>query len=262
LTRIIEKRRSLHKQVAKHQKENRTLKLHLGQLQALANIGLNTTMMAHEINNLLTPLTNYADLALKNPEDKALTEKVLQKTLYNSQHASEVMASIIAMTKKDAEKKTDVRLLELVEEIFTCLCRDFSKDSINVQIQIPRELTVYGIGIQLQQMLMNLILNAREAMLGNGGVLKITAEQNKNTVIIEVSDTGCGISNGELGKIFEPFFTTKTSSESQPEITGSGLGLSFCKKVIDSHNGKITVESEPAKGSTFKIVLPFSGRVI
>jgi len=247
--------------VAKEQKENRTLTLQLGQLQAHANIGLNTTMMAHEINNLLTPLTNYAALALKNPEDKALTEKVLQKTFNNSRRACEVMASILAMTKKDTEKKTDSPLLELVEEIFTCLCRDFSKDSISVQIQIPRELTIYGIGIQLQQMLMNLILNAREAMLG-GGVLKIKAEQNKDSVIIEVSDTGCGIAKEELGKIFEPFFTTKTSSESQPEITGSGLGLSFCKKVIDSHNGTITVESEPAKGSTFKIVLPVAGRVI
>ncbi len=261
MTRIIEKRRSLHKQVAKQQNENRTLKLQLGQLQALANIGLNTTMIAHEINNLLMPLTNYAALALKNPEDKALTEKVLQKTFNNSQRACEVMASILAMTKKDAEKKTDVRLLDLVEEIFTCLCRDFSKDSIRVQIQIPSELTVHGIGIQLQQMLMNLILNAREAMLGSGGVLKIKAEQNKDSVIIEISDSGCGIKKENLNKIFEPFFTTKTSSESQPEITGSGLGLAFCKKVIDSHNGTITVESEPGQGSTFKIVLAVGGQV-
>lgn len=248
--------------MVKEQNENRTLKLQLGQLQALANIGLNTAMMAHEMNNLLTPLTNYADLALKNPEDKALTEKVLQKTLHNSRRACEVMSSILAMTKRDAETKSDVRLLDLVEEIFTCLCRDFSKDSINVQIHIPGELRVYGIGIQLQQMLMNLILNAREAMLGNGGVLKITAEQNRDSVIIKVSDSGCGIAKEELDKIFEPFFTTKTSSENQPEITGSGLGLAFCKKVIDSHNGTITVESGPAKGSTFKIVLPAAGRVI
>jgi len=262
LTRIIEKRRSLHKQVARQQNENRTLQLQLGQLQALANIGLNTTMIAHEINNLLTPVTSYADLALENPEDKALTEKALQKTLHNSQRACEVMTSILAMTKKDTEKKSEVRLLELVEEIFSCLCRDFSKDSISVQIQIPGELTVYGIGIQLQQMLMNLILNAREAMLGSGGILKITAEQNIDSVIIEVSDSGCGIEKENLSKIFEPFFTTKTGSENQPEITGSGLGLAFCKKIIDSHNGTITVESGPSKGSVFKIVLPAAGRVI
>ena len=248
--------------MAKQKKENSELKLQFGQLQALANIGLNTTMMAHEINNLLTPLTNYAALALKNHDDKALTEKVLQKTFHNSRRASKVMTSILAMTKKDAEENSNVGLLNLVEEIFTCLCRDFSKDSISVQIEIPRALKVYGIGIQLQQVLMNLILNAREAMLGSSGVLKIAAEQKKDSVYIEVSDTGCGIAKENLGKIFEPFFTTKTSNENQPEITGSGLGLSFCKKVIDSHNGTITVESEPAKGSTFKIVLPVAGRVI
>lgn len=261
MTRIIEKRRSLHKQVAKEQNENRTLTLQLGQLQALANIGLNTTMMAHEINNLLTPLTNYAALALKNPDDNTLTQKVLQKTFHNSRRASKVMASILAMTKKDIEKKTDVRLLDLVEEIFTCLCRDFSKDSISVQIEIPGDLTVYGIGVQLQQMLMNLILNAREAMLGRGGVLRIKAEQNKDSVIIEVSDTGCGIAKENLGRIFEPFFTTKINSENRQEITGSGLGLSFCKKVIDSHNGTVTVESEPDKGSTFRIAFPLAERI-
>lgn len=261
MTRIIEKRRSLHKQVAKQQNENRTLKLHLGQLQALANIGLNTSMIAHEINNLLTPLINYAALALKNPDDKAIGEKVIQKTYRNCQRASKVMTSILAITKKDAEKSCSVNLLNLVDEIFTCLCRDFSKDSINVQIEIPEDLTVYGIGIQIQQVLMNLILNAREAMLGRGGVLKIKAEKKENGILIEVGDTGCGIGKENLNRIFNAFFTTKNKSKKSPTGEGTGLGLAFCRKVIDSHNGSLAVETEQEKGSTFKILLPDSEQV-
>jgi signal transduction histidine kinase len=256
LASIIERRRSLHKQVAKQQSENRQLQYQLGQLQALANIGLNTCMIAHEINNLLTPLSNYAALALQSPEDKALTEKVLQKTTLNCQRASKVMQSILAMTRKDAEKKTDVRLHTIVNEIFTCLCRDFSKDRITVTIDIPEDLTVEAVGIQIQQVLMNLILNARDALLPAGGFLKIKAERKSGSVQISVSDNGCGIEPENLDKIFEEFFTTKSESGPADSAGRTGLGLAFCKKVIESHKGTLTVQSEPGRGSTFTIALP------
>ena len=101
---------------------------------------------------------------------------------------------------------------------------------------------------------MNLILNARDAMLAKGGTLKIKADQTKNQTTIEVTDTGCGIEPENLNRIFTPFFTTKSKEDSQ--TTGSGLGLAFCKKIIDEHAGTITVESTPSKGTTFKITLP------
>ena len=255
---IIEKRRNLHKQVIKQEKENNQLKFQLGRLQALANIGINTSMIAHEINNLLTPLSNYAELALKNPEDRALTEKALRKTVGNCRRASKVMESILAMANKNEEKRSGMNLLTIVEEIFNCLCRDFSKDDITVKIDIPDDLIIYGIEIQIQQVLMNLILNARDAMLPGGGILTIKGWKDENAVQIEVSDTGCGIRPEDLDRIFEPFFTTKNSAGPEGKPGGSGLGLAFCKKVIDSHNGCLAVSSEVGKMTTFNITLPLS----
>lgn len=102
---------------------------------------------------------------------------------------------------------------------------------------------------------MNLILNARQAMLGKGGGLRISARQLPDSVQIEVADTGCGIETQNLIRIFDPFYTTK-NAESQSHRLGAGLGLAFCKKVIDGHNGIISVQSKPGDGTTFTIILP------
>ena len=118
MTSIIEKRLSLHRNVTNQQKENNSLRSQMSQLQALANIGTATCMIAHEINNLLTPLSTYAALALKNPEDKALTEKAFQKTVQNCERASRIMESMLAMADGQSQEKKDVKLITLVDEIF------------------------------------------------------------------------------------------------------------------------------------------------
>lgn len=102
---------------------------------------------------------------------------------------------------------------------------------------------------------MNLIINAREAMLPKGGFLTIRAKQLDATVQIEVRDTGCGIEQVNLKKIFEPFFSTKTS-EPNSKQTGTGLGLALCKTVIDAHDGVISIESDLGRETTFRITLP------
>ncbi|MBA7607229.1 Sensor kinase CckA [subsurface metagenome] len=225
-------------------------------LQALANIGTATYMIAHEINNLLTPLASYAALALNNPDDKLLVEKALHKAVRNCNRASKIMESMLAMANGETQEKKNALLISLVEEIFTCLCRDFAKDGITVEIRIPEDLTVWAVPVQIQQVLMNLILNARDAMLPRGGVLTIKATERSDAVEIEVSDTGDGIEPADLKNIFGSFFTTKTGKNSPSEYSGSGLGLAFCKKIIDGHDGLISVESKVSQGSKFKITLP------
>jgi len=256
LTSILEKRVSLHKQLASEQKQNDALRSQINQLQALANLGTAGCMIAHEINNLLTPVGSYATLALKNPDDKGLIEKALQKAARNSERASKIMESMLALANGEAQEKKDVRLRKLIDEIFDCLFRDFTKDGITINIHISDGLTVWAVASQLQQVLMNLILNARDAMLAGGGVLSIKAWDIDDAVGIEVADTGCGIEPANLQKIFEPFRTTKTDNKSQSRHIGAGLGLAFCKEIVDAHRGSISVESEPDKGSTFKITLP------
>ena len=255
---VIEKRLSLHRRLANQQQEKDELQSRIAQLQVLANIGTASYMIAHEMNNLLTPVSTYAALALKNPDDKALVEKVLQKTVRNCERASKIMESMLALANGEKQQKKSVQLAALIEDIFGCLCRDFGKDGITVEIQIPQGLSVRAVPVQIQQVLMNLILNARDAMLPGGGILSIKAEEKADAVCIEVSDTGCGIEPADLKNIFESFFTTKTGENSPSRYSGAGLGLAFCKRVIDVHNGLISVESEPARGSTFKISLPKS----
>lgn len=257
MTSIIEKRVSLHKRLAEHQQQNKALKSQITQLQALANIGTITHMIAHEMNNLLTPVGNYATLAMRNLDDKKLVEKALTKTTQSYVRAAKIMESLLAMADGKQQKKKNVRLVVLIEEIFTCLCRDFSKDGITVKIRIiPEELEVWAVSVQIQQVLMNLILNARDAMLPRGGILSIKATESRDSVQVKVGDTGCGIEQGDMKKIFESFFTTKTERNSVSQHSGSGLGLAFCKKIIDAHGGCISVESQPDKGSTFTITLP------
>ncbi len=252
---ILEKRQSLHKRLTDQKQLNDHLHSQLGQFQALANIGMVSAMIAHEMNNILTPLGNYAQLALNHPDDTELTLKVLKKTELNSRRASQILASMLAMANGHEQERGSFGVKEMVEEIFTCLARDFSKDRIHVLIDIAESLEVWAEGICLQQVLMNLILNAREAMLSRGGKLIISAEASDDSVSISVSDTGSGISRENMEKIFEPFFTTKTA-KSESERNGAGLGLAFCQRVIDAHDGAIRVESEPGKGTKFVITLP------
>jgi signal transduction histidine kinase len=256
LTSIIEKRLSLHKSLASEQQQNTALKSQISQLQALANIGTATCMIAHEVNNLLTPLGSYAALALNNPDDKLLVEKTLQKAVRICERASKIMESMLALANGEAQERKNTTLIVLLEEIFSCLCRDFAKDKITVNLKVSEGLTVWAIPVQIQQVLMNLIINAREAMLPAGGVLTIKAWDTTDAVQIEVIDTGCGIEPANLKRIFEPFFTTKADKKSPSQHLSSGLGLTFCKQIIDTHGGCISAESKLDKGSTFKITLP------
>jgi len=256
LASITEKRLSLHKRVEVQKHQNEALKSQLAGIQHLANIGTVTHMIAHEMNNLLTPLKSYATFALENLDDRALTEKALQKTVRNSGRASKILESMLALVSGEIQEKKNVQLLDLIGDIFTCLCRDFSKDGITVEIQIPEEITISVVPVQVQQVLMNLILNARDAMLPQGGVLAIRAVERSDFVEIEVADTGGGITPADLENIFETFYTTKTDKNSPAEYSGAGIGLAFCKMIIDRHQGSISVESESGHGSMFKIVLP------
>jgi len=255
LTSIIEKRAGLHKDLADLQAQNQRLQSEIYRLERLANIGNASCMIAHEINNLLTPLASYADLALKNRDDKALTQKALDKVVRNCERATRIMESVLTLAQGQEQEKQDVRLSILVEEVFTCLCRDLAKDGITVQIQIPEDLTAWIVPVQMQQVLMNLILNAREAMLPRGGILNIKSSQDPDAVYIEVADTGSGIAPAGLQKVFEQFYSTKTKDATTRQCS-SGLGLAFCKKVVEAHDGCISVESQVDKGTTFRITLP------
>jgi len=270
LTSIIAKRKAVHGQLAQQQRRNEALEKDMVQLEALANLGSATAMIAHEINNLLTPLTNYAELSLKHTDDRELAERTLCRTAKNCRQAGKVMESILAIARAGGEEKLVSPLLPMVNAAFDCLCRDFTKDGITVELLVSDDLQVYASPVQLQQAIMNLVLNAREAMIPHGGKLTISAQADNDGTLIKISDTGCGIEQSEMSRVFDTFFTTKhkkiteqsacgehsRTASGEQSRTGTGLGLALCKKVIDAHGGTITVESYPGKGTTFTITLP------
>lgn len=251
---ILEKRSSMYQQIEQQRRQADRLQAQLSRMEPLANLGLVSAMIAHEMNNILTPLENYARLSLQYPNDTQLHHKTLEKTASNTERASRILQRILAMANGHSEELAWSSVRTLVDDVFVCLARDFAKDRITVVRDIPNDLKVWGDGICLQQVLMNLILNAREAMLGRPGQLTIRADNTPEHTIIQVIDTGSGIPPENLQRIFDPFFTTK--SPSQNNRSGTGLGLAFCRRIVEEHRGTIEVQSRIGQGSTFTLRLP------
>lgn len=252
---IIAKRASLHRAMSLQNEQNSILKTQIQQIHSLASIGLISSMVAHELNNILTPLANYAQLAIDHPDDAALREKALQKTILNCQRACKIQQSLLALANGQRQPKQVANIRALVDEVFACLCRDFRKDKIEVSIDIDPKLEAPLVAAQIQQVVMNLVLNARDAMLGKGGSIIIGAGKTEDKLFISVADTGPGIPAAMLPRIFEPFVTTKSGSDSSSG-SGTGLGLAFCREIVEAHDGAITVESRPSCGTTFRVILP------
>ncbi len=254
LSGILDKRNNLHRQLAREKNLNSNLENQLYELQPLASAGLISAMIAHEINNILTPLSTYAQLARENPQDQQLNDKVIEKAIANSNKASKILESLLALVKGKPQAKMMCKLGELIDDIFSCLARDFGKDGITVRMKYDPEMEVYADEVSFRQVLMNLILNAREAMLERGGSLEIDAAHQNGSSCVTVKDTGCGIEPDKVDTIFEPFYSTKSTSDKHN--AGTGLGLAFCKRVMEEHDGFISVKSQPGHGSMFTLILP------
>jgi len=282
LSSPIRQRHSLHRQLRDN--ENRIAELE-GQLigtQKLATLGTMACLVAHEFNNILSPMINYAELALRHEDDQPLMRKALAKTIQHGNRAAAIIESMLGLVRDHNQQSQAVEVAALVEDCLQCLGRDLAKDRIKVSLAIPSDLQAYGVPSQLQQVLLNLIINARQAMLTCGGALVIGAHpvragegdasggakgegvedrveqagsRTSGWVDIYIKDTGCGIEAEIAERIFEPFFSTKADA-SRPDARGTGLGLAVCKQIIEAHQGCITLESTPGEGTTFTLRLP------
>jgi len=235
------------------------LREQLTESQRLATIGTIAAVIAHEFNNLLTPIVSYSQYALQSAEsakpDAELIKKALSKAFQGSTKAGRICTSMLGLARGESSFG-NVEIQRLVEETLLVLARDPQKDGIALRVQVQPGLTVFGDHVQLEQVLLNLLINARQAMLGKGGSITIRAQRTESGELrIQVVDTGPGIPEKYQRKIFDPFFTTKgTTRKGEPK--GTGLGLAICKEIVEHHKGRIEVQSEVGKGSTFTIYLP------
>jgi signal transduction histidine kinase len=234
----------------------------LTESQRLATIGTIAAVIAHEFNNLLTPIVSYSQYALQSAEgeapDMALIRKALAKAFQSSSKAGKICQSMLGLARGESFF-SDVEVQRLVDEVLLVLARDPQKDGIALRVQVQPDLKVHADPVQLEQVLLNLLINARHAMLGKGGSLTIKASacHDSKELKLQVIDTGPGIPEKLLGKIFQPFFTTKGTAQ-RGEAKGTGLGLAICKEIVEHHKGRIEVHSEVGKGTTFSIYLPMA----
>jgi len=254
---LIQQRVNIHRQLEYNAKKIELLEQQLIATQKLSTIGTMSCMAAHEFNNLLTPIITYSELALKYPDDIELAHKTISKIIKHANQASLIVQSMLGLVRSTTQTPEETNLTQLVKDCFSCLARNLSKDSITVRTEIDPALTINVVRNQFQQILVNLIINARQAMLANGGTLTISAgkDDRDNTINITVSDTGLGIAPENIDRIFEPFFTTKNNSQN-PDLQGTGLGLMVCRHIVEAHGGTISVTSVPNKGATFTITIP------
>jgi signal transduction histidine kinase len=233
----------------------------LAESQRLATIGTISAVVAHEFNNLLTPVVSYAQYALKSVRepspDLAFIEKALVKAAAGGEKAGKICASMLNLARGESGAYGPVELNHVVQEVLSILAREPSKDGIALRVQVPGGLKVVGDPIQLEQVLLNLLINARQAMLGRGGKLTVRAEVEAASEcgVLYVSDTGAGIAEEHMERIWEPFFTTKRG---RPGGGGTGLGLAIVKEIVEKHRGSIGVESSPGQGTCFTVKLPLA----
>ncbi|MBC1309938.1 response regulator [Trichormus variabilis PNB] len=222
--------------------------------QRLESIGTLASGIAHDLNNILTPILMAVQL-LQMKLHEPQVQKVLNTLESNVKRGANLLRQVLSFARGIEGKKTIVPVRKLILEIEQIVQQTFSK-SIICQTYIPENLWyVSGDTTQLHQVLMNLVLNARDAM-PNGGILKITADnvvlspQGKHYIKLSIEDTGLGIPAKIQKQIFEPFFSTKEVGK------GTGLGLSTVLNIIDNHGGSINVQSTEGKGTRFQVYLP------
>ena len=254
---------ALSRPLAETQRQLDLLRDQLTESQRLATIGTIAAVIAHEFNNLLTPIVSYSQFALTSAQsqtpDMELIRKALNKAFTSAEKAGKICTSMLSLARGESTFGP-VPAQRLVEEVLAVLARDPQKDGIALRVQIQPGLIILGDAVQLEQVLLNLLINARQAMLGRGGSLTIKAAsvdggEGTQEARIQVIDTGPGIPEKLLPKIFDPFFTTKGTVR-KGESKGTGLGLAICKEIVEGHKGRITVESEVGKGTTFSVFLP------
>jgi CheY-like chemotaxis protein len=212
-----------------------------------------SAIVAHSLNNLLTSIIGYANLVQSNlletqPNLKSYTEHIL----HAADRASRLARDLLAFSRRSVANAHVLDLNDIVRTVKALLAHAL-KSNIEFLVQLsPSPLPVFADAAALEQVLINLVMNARDAMPQGGCLTVRTGLAQLNQCVVSVSDTGTGIARDVIDRIFEPFFTTKGST------SGTGLGLAIASNVIEQHKGRLTVNSTLGKGTTFDVILPLA----
>jgi len=236
------------------------LESQLSQADKLSSIGLLAAGVAHEVNTPLAVISSYAQMLSKqlqgDPAKGALMEKITRQTF----RASEIVNNLLNFSRTSGTEFKDVDVNGIILDTLALLEHQFKTAKIRVQDELSDHLPpITGNPGRLQQVFLNLFLNARDAM-PEGGTLRVMTSNGEGVSVV-VSDTGSGIAQEHIRRIYDPFFTTKTSPQ-EGQGRGTGLGLSVTYGIIQEHAGKIRVESRPGEGTTFYVDFPMTKKAV
>jgi len=239
----------------------------LYQSDKLASVGRLAAGVAHEINNPLTGVLTYSSFLLKRANGQPELKEDLEVIVRETKRCRDIVKGLLDFARQSQPEKRQVNVNEIIGHAARILQNQLSLRNIKLEQKLRSDLPAIHADLnQIQQVLVNLLVNAGDAIEEKGGTITLTTDLlmgtagssldvSKEYVKIEIHDTGAGIPPENLQKIFEPFFTTKGQK-------GTGLGLAVVWGIIDKHGGKINVESEIGKGTTFTVFLPVSNDTI
>jgi signal transduction histidine kinase len=217
--------------------------------ERLYAIGQLSAGLAHEIRNPLASIGGAASILMKNASEERRQEflEIIQK---ESERLNRLLTTFLDFARPQAPQYRPVNVSALVEPVIELATHGIGQRPVRISTQLSTNLPLIACDPeQIKQVLLNLTINAIQAMPGGGGIL-VSTRKNLTRVIIEVKDEGTGISPEDLDRIFDPFFTTKD--------TGSGLGLSVAHQIVTQHGGVLTARNNPERGVTFSVSLPIS----
>jgi len=237
--------------IAREVTQEKLLQEQLSNTEKMASLGTLAAGVAHEINNPLGIIIGFGELLLENTPKDSQAYQDIKLILKHALHCKSIVQNLLNFARPTEDLSKAIDINEVIKEVINVVRHTLEINNIPIKTKLAKSLPLArGNKKQLQQVFLNLIINAMDAM-PDGGELSITTRLNKHQAIeVLFQDTGCGIKEQNLGKIFDPFFTTK------PEGKGTGLGLFISYSIISKHNGRIRCESEENKGATFIIDLP------
>jgi signal transduction histidine kinase len=252
--KCLEKRglRTLIQELREAKKKLEETQAQLVQSEKLASIGQLAAGVAHELNNPMSGIMGFTQLLLDDQTLTTLQRSDLETIFAQTQRCRTIIQNLLQFSRRQDPKMADIDVAQVLQQVADLIKYEFASSGISLDFQPPKNLpAVVGDPQQLQQVFLNLLVNARHA-LANRSISRVTMEASteNNEVVIRVADNGPGIPKNIIGKIFDPFFTTK------PVGQGTGLGLSICHGIIEQHRGRIEVESEVNHGATFIVHLP------
>jgi len=226
------------------------------QTEKLTSLGLLAAGVAHEVNTPLAVISNYIQMLAKQIPPDDPRQRTIERIVKQTFRASEIVNNLLNFSRTGGAEPVEIDLNSVLEETLSLVQHPFRTAQVSVVRNYAQKLPpVLGSATRLQQVFLNLFMNARDAM-PNGGMLEVRSGAHNGSVEIEVSDTGAGIPSENIHRIFDPFFTTKATGR------GTGLGLSVSYGIIKEHAGKVDVRSTPGKGTSFRLEFPVAKKAV